>query len=176
MRKIPLIIYDDTYRQGKTVQSNVKRQNLLLRGMMMTGDMKAAANYAGIHAQAEVYRTLDRIGLRQDYHRALQDEGIDLRYIVRGIKDKAENAELDSVRLAALRMLLTSLGLNRYDVSEEGNKNWEDTLLEIAERKKEVEALPAPGQGYNVDVPQMPESVKAQRKQENDLGKELYES
>ena len=134
MRKRPLIIFDDTYKQGKTAQANIGRQNLLLRGMMMTGNLEAAAKYAGIHAEAEIYRTLDRIGLRREYHEALQSEGVDLRWIVRGIKDKAENAELDSVRLNALRLFLASLGLNRYDVAEEGAKNWEETLLELSER------------------------------------------
>lgn len=175
MRKRPLIIFDDGHKQGKSGQANIGRQNLLLRGMLMTGDMDAARKYAGIHSAAEIIRTMDRISLRKDYHEALESEGVDMRWIVRGIKDKAENAELDSVRLAALRMFLTSLGLNNYSVAEEGTKNWEETLLELAERYQSTKMPALEVTSYEVLTPPVPESAKGERKKEDDLGKELYD-
>lgn len=177
MNKKPLIIFDDKYKKGRVGQESIGKQNLLLKGLMFTnGDIDKSAKLAGLRNATEAYRMLDRVMIRREYHDALAEEGIDLRWIVRGIKSQAENASLDSVRLSALRMLLMSLGLNTYNVAEEGTKSWEDTLLEATEQAEIEEAnKPALVSGrYNVNIPAIPESVKAQRQEEEDLGKELY--
>lgn len=175
MNKKPLIIFDDHYRKGRAGQESLGKQNLLLRGILLTGgNMEKAAKLSGLRNAAEAYRMMDRISIRKGYHEALEAEGINLQWIVRGIKDKAENAQLDSVRLAALRMLLTSLGLNTYNVQEEGAKNWEDTLLEMSEKSDASDGQKSLSSGYDVVIPEMPESVRAQREEENEIGKELY--
>lgn len=173
-RKRPLIIFDDSYKRGKAAQANIRGQNLLLKGMIMTGSIEKAAEFAGIKTAVELYRTFDRLALRKGYHQALADEDIDLRWIVRRLKDHADGAS-GMISIQALRMLLTSLGLNKYDVAEEGQKNWEDTLLEISNKYEAEAALPAPSQAYMVNKPAEPEKAKQMRLKEQKIGKELYE-
>ena len=174
MRKRPLIIFDDNLKRGKSAQANIRGQNLLLKGMMITGNMDKAADMAGIKTAVELYRTLDRLALRKGYHKALSDEGIDLQWIVQRIKGHADGPS-GQVSMQALRMLLTSLGLNQYSVEEEGQKNWEDTLLKIS-NEYEAKQLPASTNApYAVDTPKEPEKNKEMRSKEQQIGKELYE-
>lgn len=174
--KRPLIIFDDQNKRGNNLgKANIAKQNLLLRGLMISGSLESAAKYAGIQRAVDTFRTLDRISIRREYHEALSAEGIDLRYIVKGIKDRADNSPNESVRLNALKTLLASLGLDRYEVAEEGNKSWEDRLLQM-NVESNPKSLPFDtNNGYEVNVPQIPESVKQSRKQEEDLGRELYD-
>jgi hypothetical protein len=173
MRKRPLIIFDDNLKRGKSAQANIRGQNLLLKGMVITGNMDKAADMAGIKTAVELYRTLDRLALRKGYHKALSDEGIDLQWIVQRIKGHADGPS-GQVSMQALRMLLTSLGLNQYSVEEEGQKNWEDTLLKIS-NEYDAKQLPAPTASYTVNVPKEPEKNKQMRSKEQQIGKELYE-
>lgn len=171
MNKRPLIIFDDSFKRGKAGQAGIKRQNLLLKGMMIHGNMDKATHFAGIRSAVELYRTFDRIQLRRGYHEALADEDVDLRWIVNRIKKHADSPN-GQVALSGLRMLLGSLGLNRYDVAEEGHKNWEDTLLQLSESYDSKEQ---PLTAYKVNPPQVPEASKLMRQKENKIGKELYE-
>ena len=173
MRKRPLIIFDDNLKRGKSAQANIRGQNLLLKGMIMTGNMDKAAELAGIKTAVELYRTFDRLALRKGYHKALDDEGVNLNWIVQRIKGHADGPSAQ-VSMQALRMLLTSLGLNQYTVEEEGQKNWEDTLLKIS-NEYESKQLSAPTASYTVNVPKEPAKNKEMRSKEQQIGKELYE-
>ena len=173
MNKFPLIIFDDSQKIGKSAQPRIAQQNLLLKGMMLYGEEKKAAELAGIKTAVELYRTFDRIQLRKGYHQALDDEQIDFNFIASRIKKFADCND-PKAALPALRMLLASLGLNRYDVSEEGSKNWEDILLEVSQ-KYESKQLNSGAKRYEVNAPAKPLLVAEMEKQETELGKELYE-
>ncbi|MCK9369572.1 hypothetical protein M0R04_06665 [Candidatus Dojkabacteria bacterium] len=178
MSERPLIIFDNSSRyRNSPNRANFDKQNLLLKGMMVhSGDLKKAAQYAGIRKMADVYRTLDRLTLRKGYYEALDNHDISLDYIVKGIKDVAENGELASVRLKALQVLLKTLGLESYGKEEEGGKGWEELINKAVGAKEDTKELPeVTATGYNVNIPRVPEEELEKRNKENKLGKELYE-
>lgn len=172
-KKLPLIIFDTGGRKNSVLTPNFQKQNLLLKGMLMNaGDVKQAAKYAGIRTMAEAFRTLDQLSLRKSFYESLDSHDITLDYIVKHIKDLVEGADLDSVKLKALQVLLKTLGLDNYSDEEKGSKGWEDTLIKALQVK---EANTIETQAYEVKIPKMPESEVEKRNKENKLGKELYE-
>lgn len=176
-KKMPLIIFDDTGRFGKSpIVANFKKQNLLLKGMLMNaGDVKQAAKYAGIKTMAEAYRTLDQLSLRKGFYESLDNNDITLDFIVKGIKAIATEGDLDSVKLKAFQILLKTLGLENYSEDDKGSKNWEETLLKALESRKDEPKQIGPPQAYEVRKPEVPQTELDKRKKETDLGKELYE-
>lgn len=178
-RDRPIIIFDNSARhRNSPIRANFEKQNLLLKGMMVhAGDLKQASKYAGIKTMAEAYRTLDRLALRKGYYEALDRHNISLDFIVEGIKDVATHGELASVRLKAFQVLLKTLGLESYGKDEEGGKGWEEIIAKAAkDRTSTQEELPPAGEKYIVNTPKAPEDEVIKRKEEADLGRELYEN
>lgn len=111
---------------------------------------------AGLKTVAEVYRTLDKLAIRKEYHEALLRWDMDLDAIVKGIKKVAETSEEDAVKLNAYKTLLKSLGLDEYKESDVVNKeSWEDLV-----RKKEYKKLEVGD--YEVIKPVISEDTKKQ--------------
>lgn len=152
---------------------------------------------------ADVYRNLDKLAIRKEYHQALVDNGIDFNFITRGIKELAEGGDTDKVKLASFQTLLKSIGLDKYEKQEEMSKGWEDELLEASKRNKErlqeIEDNKLDGvdkkdssikiedhksdvkknnsietEEYEVDVPIVPHDEKIKEEEERNFGKELY--
>lgn len=171
----PIIIFGDDLSRGKSIKSDVKTENRLLRGIILhPGSFKSAAKFAGIRNMADAYRTLDRLALRRDYQEALSRHGVDMDFIVTEVKGLAIAADLDSTRLNALRMLMRSMGLDSYGKEEEGAQGWEKTISSAVVKNKVSPQLSGPAP-YEVNRPVMPASLTQERKDEADLGKELYE-
>lgn len=132
---------------------------------------------------ADVYRNLDKLAIRKEYHQALIDNNIDFNFIAKGIKALAEGGDTDKVKLASFQTLLKSVGLDKYEKQEEMSKNWEEELLEASrkdkERIEEIEEKKLDGVDkkigpYEVDVPIMPHDEKVKQEEEINFGKELY--
>ena len=175
MRKKPLIIFDNSNDpRGKAYKNNVRQQNMLLRGMLLTPTFVDAAKFAGFKRAADAIRTLDRLTMRADYHNALSEEGIDLNYIVKGIKAQADGENSGMVKLRAYQILLKSLGLENYAKDEETGKGWEDTLLGYVKKQAALPEITSTAKAYEVTRPAIPDSAKL-RKKDDELGKELYE-
>jgi len=175
MRKKPLIIFNDTTdSRGASYKDNTRQQNLLLKGMLLTSSFVSAANYAGIKRKVDLYRTWDRLTLRKDFHLALETEGVDMSFLVRGLKDQAENSLKDSVRLGAYQTFLKALGLDKYEVAEEKSQGWEEALKTLDKMPNPTLAAPKSA-GYDVIIPKIPESAMEDLRKEEKLGKELYE-
>jgi hypothetical protein len=160
---------------------NTYAQNILLKAMSegITSPTELK-KLAGLHATADVFRTLDKMAIRREYHEALERNGISLDYIVNGIKNITIDGESDNVKLMGYNILLRSLGLERYEKVEDTGKNWEDTILSAVAKEEEAKQL---GDGkavegqiaeYEVNKPCMPESEKKQREDETELAKMLY--
>jgi hypothetical protein len=138
----------------------------------------------GVPRVADVYRTLDKLSIRKEYHDALARAGLDLDVIVGGIKSIAQTAEKDDTRLKAYQTLLKSLGLEKYETTEsQTGGTWEDELLKALEKKEETKILPSGVREnspvaedfipeYVVEEPELPDSVKAKR----DLEQETFDS
>lgn len=146
------------------------QQIILLKALQVTQDPKKLKQMIGVRTVAEVYRTLDKMSLRREYHDALARAGFSLDMAVKGIKDIAESSEKDDTRLKAYQILLKSLGLEKYDASDiPAGGTWEEELLKSAEQQ---ETLPAAD--YEVVAPEMPERMKKLREEEDALTKSIY--
>lgn len=166
-------------------RNNLGQQLMLLKAMSITQDPKKLKQMIGVKTVAEVFRTLDKIALRKEYHQALIKHGIDFNYIVSGLKNLGDNAN-DRIKLNAFQTLLKSLGMEKYDVTDEGGSNdWEETLLKSIEEKKEKNVLDADFspkivheeediEEYEAFQPEMPGAVKKLKEADDKLGAELY--
>jgi len=168
----PVIFVKGQYNYHR---QNLLQQNLLLKALQVTTDVKELKQMIGVRTVADVYRTLDKIAIRKEYHEALLRHGIDLDTIVNGIKEVCESSEESgAIKLKGWQMLLKSLGLDSYqETTNESKTNWEDvvrdTIKEIDEPKK-IKSV-----DYKVITPEVPEEEKRKQEEENKLGKDLYE-
>lgn len=170
----PVIIFNGNYPYNGR---NSFQQNLLLKALEVTTDPNELRKLAGLRTVAEVYRTLDKLALRKEYHEALARQGLSFDIIVQGIKGICETGESDDVRLKGWLALLKSLGLSEYKESVEGSgKNWEELVKEMAQ--KEIDSgvkLSDKVKDYEVIPPPTPEDELEEEKKEEDAGIKLYE-
>ena len=160
-------------------RQNLLQQNLLLKALQITTDANELKKMIGVKTVAEVYRTLDKISIRKEYHEALLRHDIDLDTIVEGIKGVCQDDdESGAVKLKGWQMLLKSLGLDSYqDVTKESASNWEDVVkntvkeLDAPNEKKQIESS-----DYEVIMPEKPEAEDLKEKEEEVFGKSLYDS
>jgi len=155
------------------------RQRVLLKAMTVSDDPKVWMKMANLKKMADVYRTLDKLAIRKEYHEALVRKGFDLDKIVDGIKDIAENSSSDSTKLKGYQTILKSLGLDRYEKEDDKGKSWEETIIEHMDKEKkkaleegEVKTVKA---DYEVVVPKAPVVEKKKRADEEEAGRSLYE-
>ena len=160
---------------------NTYAQNILLKAMSEgVTNPKELRKIAGLKATADVFRTLDKMSIRREYHDALQRNGISLDFIVEGLKNLAKVAESDNTKLASFNILLKSLGLEKYEKLEDSGKNWEDAVLTAVAKEEETKQIEQKSVingetvEYEVDKPSMPNSEKKQRENEAEMGKMLY--
>ena len=166
-----------TFIQGKYRHNsqNTTQQILLVNALKITQDPKKLKEMIGVKTVAEVYRTLDKLAMRKEYHAALAKLGITFDYMVAGIKKEADTAEKSGDRLKAFSTLLKSIGLDKYDDQAIGGGNWEDALLKLNEgRKADKEPKTEIGE-YTVVKPEIPESVKKARAKEKSDSSGLYD-
>lgn len=168
---------------GKT-RNNSTQQVMLLQALAITQDPNKLRQMVGFKTVADVFRTLDKMALRKDYHAALARNGISFDWVISGIKDVADNPDNSAkVKLTAYMGVLKTLGMDKYDVPESaGGGSWEDALMKKIEddrtgtKQLSTSADPFEDQGnYEVKQPTMPESVKIVKARDNSIGKSLYE-
>ncbi len=159
-------------------------QIVLLQALQVTQDPKKLRQMMGVKTVTEVYRTLDKLSIRKEYHEALQRAGFSLDKVVDGIKQIAETAEKDDTRLKAYQTILKSIGLDKYEAADNPTGGtWEEELLKSLENDKTKSELPSgPGElvpvdqgDYEVITPVVPDAVKKLRAEEEELTKSIYE-
>lgn len=173
----PIVFAANKYKSGA---QNTSQQMFLLKALQVTQDPKKLREMMGVKTVAEVYRTLDKLSMRKEYHEALARKGISFDYIVGGIKGIADGGEKDGDRLKAYQTLLKSVGMDSYQETDGGaGGSWEEVLLQkieedksIEERGSDVDSLPE----YDVEIPQIPESVKKMKDDEKDALSSIYDS
>ena len=172
----PVVYNTNSHRRGA---QNTSQQLLLLKALQVTQDPKKLKEMIHVKTVADVFRTLDKIVMRKEYHKALNKLGLSFDFIAGGIKDIAVSAEKDDVRLKAYQTLLKSLGVDKYDVESSGmGGTWEEILLEKIEAEK---ALPVGSVGktiipkYDVIVPEIPESVRLAQEEEDEVISIIYD-
>ena len=174
----PVIFTTSRYQVGAPQEV---QQMILLKAMQVTSDPNKLREMMGVRSVAEVYRTLDKLSMRKEYHDALARAGISFDFIVKGIRGIAEDGKSDKDRLAALTTLLKSLGLDKYDDDSAAGGSWEDELLKVLDTEKEKKVIEGKkevvdeGEDYEVKEPEVPASVKALIEEEEELVKGIYE-
>jgi len=169
----PVTIIHTTYPR---YSQNTTQQIMLLKALRITNDPKKLRDMIGVKKVADVFRTLDKMALRKEFHTALARSGIDFEFIVSGLKNEALTAGKAGDRIKVYQTLLRSLGLDKYEEPGEGGAKWEDEVMKGIAVKEETKELPATTlEEYPVQEPIIPESVKKIRKAEQEIGKSLYE-
>lgn len=162
--------------QGEYAYSsqNTAQQLMLLKAMKVTQDPKKLREMIGVKAVADVFRTLDKVVMRKEYHSALTKLGMNFEYIAQGIKNEIDNAEKSSDRLTGIGMLLKSIGMEKYEESSIAGGGWEDILLSLKKDPddKEIEIKVAE---YKVVEPPMPEHLRLAKEKANRESKGIYE-
>lgn len=153
---------------------------MLLKALKITQDPKKLKEMVGFKTVAEVFRTLDKLAIRKEYHRSLANKGVDFDFIVGGIKTECLQAGKSSDRLRGYQILLKSLGMDSYeDKAESGGGGWEDALQKVIKSKENEKVIDVPvedqDEEYEVKQPVVPESVKARKLLETAEGKGLYD-
>jgi hypothetical protein len=111
----PVVYTSNSFNRGSQEKT---KQIVLLKAMQITQDPKELRKMIGVKTVADVYRTLDKMAMRKEYHEALARTGISFDYIVEGMKKIADDGEKDGDRLKALTTMLKSLGLEKYDSAD----------------------------------------------------------
>jgi hypothetical protein len=78
IRLKPVIYTTNTYVSGA---KNDIQQKMLLKALQITQDPKKLREMIGVKTVAEVYRTLDKMSMRKEYHNALAKSGISFDFI-----------------------------------------------------------------------------------------------
>lgn len=177
VRLKPIVYTTNIFNRGS---QNTTQQILLLKALQVTQDPKELRRMIGVKTVADVYRTLDKIAMRKEYHQALHEKGVSFQFIVEGLKGIAEGGEKDADRLKAYQTLLKSLGMEKYEASDGASSGtWEEVLLKKVEEQK---ALPPNEQAivvpkvYEVQQPVVPDSVKKKREQEEEITSSIYDA
>lgn len=173
-KKLKPIVFVQGDRQY--YRQNNYAQNLILKALFEgITDVNELRKLTGMKSAADVYRTLDKLAIRKEYHEALSAGGIDLDYIVNGIKGICDKGQSDSVRLKGYQTLLRSLGLDKYEKMEDTGKSWEETLLKLTDDVQEEQKIIDEIGEYEVIAPPVPDSAKKRQKKEKEAAKSLYE-
>lgn len=147
--------------------------------MQHTTDVHEMKRLTGIKTVAEVYRTLDKIAIRKEYHKALALQGIDLHTIIGGIKELCVNSNSDQVKLSGWKVFLRSLGLDEYKEASEASKGWEEKIKDIVQNEiddnKNNNVKQIKTADYEVIVPKAPEEEIEKEKEEKKIGTNLYD-
>lgn len=152
------------------------QQMLLLKALKVTQDPKELKQMIWVKTVAEVYRTLDKLALRKEYHKVLAEQDMTFDKIVWGIKEIATwQFVKDDVKLKAWLAVLKSLGMDKYEESTTGGGSWEDLLLDKADKEPEKLMSPENVPDYEVIQPVMPESLRKKKDEELADAKRLYE-
>lgn len=173
--KLKPVIINGTRREHH--RQDDSRQKMLLKALSVTSDPKKLKDMIGVRRVADVFRTLDKMSIRKEYHEALYNAGIDFDFIVSGIKNVCTKSLRPETRLKGYQVLLKSLGMDKYEDKTEGSGGgWEDIVKKSIEAEviEEDDSINEE-KDYEVDLPEMPKSAKKKREDEESIIGNLYE-
>lgn len=170
----PVTYTTNTFKVGA---KNNAQQMFLLKALKVTNDPNELRKMIGVRTVAEVYRTLDKLAMRKEYHAALSRSGISFDFIVDGLRNEATGPGKAADRIKALTVLLKSLGLDKYDSDAGSSSSWEDELMKSIEKDKtkQIDAPTVVDVEYEVATPEIPEAMRKMREEENLLSKGIYD-
>lgn len=153
-------------------QQDLFRQNILLKALSHTTDTDELKRIVGAKTKIELYRMIDKLTIRKEYHRALDRLGINFDEILKEIWEIANKGDKDATRLKALQGLLKSLGVDEYKDSATGSgESWEELLREQIESGNNL----SQDTNYEVKEPSVPDEDSKRIEEEQKIGHGLYE-
>lgn len=173
----PLVLFKN---KSEKHRPEIFKQNMLLKAMEYTTDVDELKDALKFQSRAEVFRTMDKLAMRKDFHRALSDAGLSMDSIASRYKQLLASPS-EKIQLGALTALSKALGVDKYEVIDEGARDWEQTLLNITEKERNQKAIEGKAEvveeieDYEVKIPPVPESIRKQREEDAKEGQELYE-
>ena len=168
----PTVFVSGEYGRAK---ESATRQLQFLKAMNIAQDPKRFKQIIRARAAVDVFRTLDKIALRKEWMAALERNELDLDSVLQVLKNEMTDPDAKgSDRIRAAQIIIKSLGLDKYEDSSISGGTWEDEIVKIADQGLKT-ISPGIVPEYEVTQPVIPESVKKQRKEQNDLGRALYE-
>lgn len=169
---------------SRRAHKNKFQQNMLLKGLTETLDLDELQKIAHFKSKAEVLETMDKIKMRKEFHRALAKHGVDMDSIAGRLSDLIDSDD-EKTALKALKTVMKSIGIDKYDDVEDKDKNWEEVVVQIEKekRKQGVSDDELPGDApsdkedmvYEVDEPDKPDFVEEKEEKDQALGESLYE-
>lgn len=160
-------------------RKNKFQQHQLLKGLSNTSDLEELKKIAQFKSKAGVLRTMDKLAMREEFHKALERHGLDIHSLVGKLSELA-NSNDEKIVLKTVKTLMKAIGVDKYDDAESKDQGWEEILLEIHKEQKDEngETIPEPQDkevNYAVDKPEKPQEVIDAEEEEEDLGQALYE-
>jgi len=162
--------------KGGPHAQNDMAQRLILKAMAEgITDVKDLRKLAGLKTVAEVYRTMDKMSMRREYHNALAALGVDFMYLVGGIKKVCDGKDSsDKDRLKGYDMLLKSVGMDKYEKMEDSGKSWEEAILALA-GEGVAKDMSTDAEGvYEVNAPEIPDDERVKEEEEKKLADSFY--
>ena len=165
---------DRGYNSPKYLQ-----QNLVLKMLPQADSLEGLRRLTGIKSNAEVIRTIDKLAIRQEYHKSLADNELSLDYIVKRLKEICDTSGSDKVKSNTLFGLLRSVGLDKYEAIEQGGGSWEEIMLKIIDKQEKIkekgESTSAIEGEYEVSRPETPPEEVERRRKNLEIEKSIYE-
>ncbi len=166
------VIYTVSPFRRRNIHQRMRRV-ILLREIDL-GRLKKAVGeriVAGVNQRLDG----DRSAMRKDYYGALVNAGLTLDFIAKGLYKIAKNADKDTDRLNAFKIVLKSLGLENFNAVETSPLagTWEEELVRSLESQK-GKNLSMMEAEYKVVVPETPESAKKVRREEEKITRGIY--
>lgn len=173
-KKLKPVVYEThTFKRGAP---NTTQQMLLLKAMQVSDDPKEWRRLIGVKTVADVYRTLDKLAIRKEYHAALAKAGISFDFLVENLKGIVEKGEKDGDRIKAVQTIMKSIGIDQYGNDVETGGSWEDVLMKkLSEAENQEESrihdvIPE----YTVKQPEVPDVALEKQKEDKELSN-IYE-
>lgn len=168
MKLKPVVFVQGRYAYN---HQNTTQQMMLLKALTITQDPKKLKELIGVKTVAAVYRTLDKIAMRKEYHSALAKHGLSFDYIANNLKVIIDESRKDSDKLEGIKILLKSIGLDKYEETAIGGGNWEEVLLKISDNEQKISNV----KKYEVIEPPMPEHIRKAKEKANQESKSIYD-
>lgn len=175
IRLRPVVYTTNKFKRGA---QNTTQQMMLLKALQITSDPEKLKQLIHVKTVAEVYRTLDKLAMRKEYHEALARSGLSFDFIVDGIKSIALTGEKDADKLKAYQVILKSLGMEKYDRDETSlSGTWEEELIKRLEGTKVLKDVSSDKiiPKYEVEIPEIPESARLMESEEEEMTSSIYD-
>jgi len=170
MKLKPIVVVRTHYEKHR---ENKGLQLMMLKALKITQNPQQLRQMLGLKRVADVFRTLDKMAASREYQKSLQRYGISFDFIVEGLAKELNAPDSRAGnRIKIYEILMKSMGVDTLNDPGDGG-TWQEQMMQDDKENIEVEEIEI-GRDYEVTPPQIPESVRESKEEEEKLGHELY--